>query len=116
MSNYRIRSLNDLITDMKNILGNISNWMRIHKLRLKASKSEFMIVGHRRKLNRVSDELPKFFLNNKVIKRVEKIKYLGINIDESLIWEEQYKTVKNNFKGGKSFLRKLEDILPQRKL
>ena len=37
-------------------------------------------------------------LNNEVIKRVEKIKYLGFNIDESFNWEDQYKTVKSNIK------------------
>ena len=72
-----------------------------------------MVAGHRRKLNRVGDELPNLVLNNEVINRVEIIKYLGINIDESLNWEEQYKTVKNR---GINSLRKLKDILPQRKL
>ena len=38
------------------------------------------------------------------------------NIDESINWEKQYKTVKNKLKGGISSLRKLKDILPQRKL
>ena len=47
-----------------------------------------MVVGHRRKLNRVGNELPSLVLNNEIIKKVEKIKYLGINIDESLNWEE----------------------------
>ena len=89
--------------------------MRINKLSFNASKSGFMVVGHRRKLNRVGNELPNL-LNNEVIKRVEKIKYLGINIDKSFSWEEQYKTVKKKLKGGISFLRKLKDILPQRKL
>ena len=37
-------NLTDLITDVKNELENISNWMRINKLSLNASKSEFMIV------------------------------------------------------------------------
>ena len=41
---------------------------------------------------------------------------MGINIDEGLKWEEQYKTVKNKLKGGISSLTKLKDILPQRKL
>ena len=83
---------------------------------MNASKSEFIVVGHRRKLNRVGDELPHLDFNSEAIKRVEKIKYLGINIDESLNWDEQYKTVKNKLKGVISSLRKLKDILPQRKL
>ena len=101
-------NLNDLITDVKNELENISTWMRINKISLNASKSEFMVVGHRRKLNRVHNEVPNLVLNNEVIKRIEKIKYLGININESLNWEEQYKTVKNKLKGGNKLLEKVE--------
>ena len=108
MRNYRIRNLNDLRTDLKNELENISNWMRINKLSLNASKSGSMVVGHRRKLNRVGDELPNFVLNNEAIERVEKTKYLCINIDESLNWEEQYKTVKNKLKWGHNLLEKAE--------
>ena len=67
-------------------------------------------LDHIRKLNRVGNEVPNLFLNNEVIKRVEKIKYLGINVGENLNWEEQYKTVKNKLKGGMSSLRKLKDI------
>ena len=43
-----------------------------------------MVVGHRRKLNRVGNELPNLVINNEVIKRVEKVEYVVINIDESL--------------------------------
>ena len=75
-----------------------------------------MVVSHRRKLNGVGDELPNFVFNNEVIKRVEKIKLLGINIDESLNREEQYKTVKNKLKGGINSLNKLQNILSQQKL
>ena len=56
---------------MKNELENISNWMRINKLSLNASKIQFMVVGHRRKLNRVGNELPNPVLNNGVMKRVK---------------------------------------------
>ena len=57
-----------------------------------------------------------FVINNEVIKGLEKIKSLGINIDESLNWEEQYRKVKNKLKGGISSLSNLKDILPQRSL
>ena len=68
---------------MKNELYNISNWMRINKLSLNASKSEFMVVGHRRKLSRVDNELPSLVLNNEVIKRVEKINISGLTSMEA---------------------------------
>ena len=74
--------------------------MKTNKFILNARKCDFMVVGHRRKINRVGDELSNLVLNNEVIKRVEKIKYLLININESLNCEEQYKTVKNKLRGG----------------
>ena len=59
-----------------------------------------MVVGYRRKVNRVGDELKTLVLNNEVIKRLDKIKYLLITINERLNCGEQYKTVKNKLKGG----------------
>ena len=49
--NITSENLNYLITDLKNELEDISNWTRIKKLSLNASKSEYMVVGYRR-LNR----------------------------------------------------------------
>ena len=115
--NIASENLNELPTDLKNELENVSNWMRINKLSLNAGKSEYMVIGHRRQLNKIGNDLPDLFLNNEVIKRVDKTKYLGINIDEeSLHWKEQYKGIKNMLKWGLSSLRKLRNVLPQRKL
>ena len=114
--NIASENLNELLIDLKNELENISNWMRINKLSLNASKSEYMVIGHWRQLNKIGNDLPDLVLNNEVIKRADKTKYLGINIDESLNWKVQYKAIKNKLKGGLSSLRKLKNILPQRKL
>ena len=59
-----------------------------------------MAIGHRRKLNRVGDNLQNLVLINQVIKRVEKAKYLVISIDKSLNWKELYKTVKTSSNGA----------------
>ena len=119
MCNYRIRKLRDLITDVKNELENISNWMRINKLSLNACKSEFIVVGHRRKLSRVGNKLPILVLDDEAVERVEKIKYLGLTSTEALTGksniEQAQRGHKNKLKGGISSLRKLKDILPQRK-
>ena len=80
---------NELLTDLKNEVENVSNWMRIHKLSLNGRKSKYMVIGFRRKLNKIGNDWPDLVLNNEGIKRVDKTKYLGINIDESLNWKEQ---------------------------
>ena len=49
-------NLNELLADLKNELENVSNWMRINKLSLNASKSEY--IGHRRQLNKNNEYRP----------------------------------------------------------
>ena len=39
--------------------------------------------------------------------RVNKIEYLGLAIDESLSWNQQYKLVKGKLKVGLNSIRKL---------
>ena len=107
--NIASENLKELQTDLKNELDNVSNWIRINKLSLNASKSEYMVIGHRRQLNEIGNDLPDLVLNDEIIKRVDKTKHLGINIDESLSWKEQYKAVKNKLKRGLSSLRKLKN-------
>ena len=51
-----------------------------------------------------------------IIKRVNKTKYLGLTIEESLSWNQQYKIVKGKMKGGLNSIRKLREILPQSQL
>ena len=75
--NFASENLNELLTDLKNELENISNWMRINKLSLNTSKSEYMVIGHGRQLNKVCYDLRDFFLDNEVSKRIDIKKILG---------------------------------------
>ena len=59
--NITSENLSYLIKDLKNELEDISNWMRVEKLRLNARKSEFIVVG-RRRLNGVGNGLLSLFL------------------------------------------------------
>ena len=67
--------------------------MRINKISPNPEKTEYMIIGHSRKVNafNISSALK---LNGTDIKRVTKTKSIGVIIDENLKWDEQYKVVK----------------------
>ena len=69
---------------------NLSEWMRINKLSPNPAKTEYMIIGHSRKLNKL-DVSNLLTINGTEIKRVTKTKSLGVVVDESLSWHEQYK-------------------------
>ena len=78
---------------------NIAEWMRINKLSLNPTKTEYMILDHhRRRKNR--ELLPQVFINRQKIKQVDKTKYLGVIVDDTLSWEEQYESVKKKVAGA----------------
>ena len=66
--------------------------------------------------DRIDNDIPDRTLNNENTKRVNKIKYLGIIVDDNLDWKGQYKCIKDKLKGGLTTLAKLKNILTQRKL
>ena len=66
--------------------------MRQSRLSLSAEKSECMLIGHPKQLNRVKD-IPDIEVEDENLFRVQKTKYLGVIIDESMNWQDQLKTV-----------------------
>ena len=62
---------------------NIADWMRSNKLSLNPAKTEYMIINHPRR--RIKGEsLPQLFINREKIKQVDKAKYLGVIVDDTL--------------------------------
>ena len=76
---------------------NISEWLRQNKLSLNTDKTEYMVVGHKRQTNRIHGPL-EVDINGGPIKRVKKVKYLGVTVDENLTWNEQNKNLKVKLK------------------
>ena len=86
--------MEELCNDLRNELTNISEWMRLNKMSLNTKKSEFMIIGHKRQLNRIQNPVH-LDIGGEEIKRTHKVKYLGVTLDENLSWTAQYKKVKS---------------------
>ena len=99
-------------------------WLESNKLSLNVAKTETMIigtetenmvVGHKRQTNRIHGPL-EVKINGGQAKRVKKVKYLGVTVDENLTWNEQCKNLNGKIKNALSSLQKLKNILPQTKL
>ena len=108
-------NVENLIQKAQMELSNISTWMRINKLSANPKKTEYMIIGHPSKINKIEVHEP-LRLNDSDIKRMTNTKSLGIIVDERLNWERQYKTVHNKSRGGLQSLRRLKSIRPQSSL
>ena len=79
-------NVENLIQKAQMELSSISTWVRINKLSANPKKTEYMIIGHPRKINKIEVHEP-LRLNDSDIKRVTNIKSLGIIVDEGLNWE-----------------------------
>ena len=51
--NCSAEDIDDLCTDPKTEIGNISEWLRQNKLSLNIDKTDYMIVGHKQQTNRI---------------------------------------------------------------
>ena len=82
-----------LVFEAQQELLNLSEWMRINELSTNPTKTEYMMIGHSRKVNalNISNALT---LNTSDIKRITKTESLGITVNENLEWDEQYEIVK----------------------
>ena len=112
---YSAEDIEALCDDINMELANISEWMRSNKLSLNARKSEFLIVGHNRQLNSIQQPL-QLKIRDDLIRRVKKVNYLVLEVDEHLTCNEQYKGLKNKIKCGLSSILKQANVLPQTKL
>ena len=95
-----------LVMTKKELL-NISDWLRVNKLSANPKKTEFMVIGHQRRINEI-DDLPPLELNDSKIKCVEKTKSLGVIIDG----KDQYKSLTGKLAGGLSPLKNLKTFFP----
>ena len=82
-----------LLEDLRNELQAVIDWLRQNKLSLNVTKCEYMLLGSNKQLGKIS-EIGDLKVGEEEIKRVRKTKYLGLTIDETMSWNQQYKIVK----------------------
>ena len=67
---------------MNDDITKITEWLTANKLTLNKSKTEFMLIGSRQRLN-TFNRLPSFTIDSNSIKQVEFRKSLGVFIDQT---------------------------------
>lgn len=72
--------ISDLSSLMNESIDSVSRWAAVNGMKLNASKTQVMLINR----NPANIELPTLFLNNEELSRVEKVKDLGLILDEKL--------------------------------
>ena len=84
-------SLEDLQHDLNCDLSNLQYWLHGNKLSLNVVKTQSLIVGsgpNIRKIQSQPDAQPSFEIDNDNIEIVSSFKYLGVQVDNQLKWDD----------------------------
>ena len=78
-----------------------------------------MVIGPRPNINKISDKsVPtrSFAIGNSHIDVVEYAKYLGVQLDKHLAWDEQNKALRSKISRSVGFLKYAKKLLPKHTL
>ena len=92
-------------------LENLRKWLIANKLSLNVAKTEFMLIGSKSMIKKISDPQPNVFINNKQIKRVYKCKTLGLTIDQYLSWKSNTEIICKKICAGISAIRRIKPFV-----
>ena len=97
---------------LNNDLEKVSKWLKVNKLSLNIDKTHFMLFCGRKK---VDDDL-NIQIDGQYINRVSSTKFLGVTIDELLIWKEHILNISKKVARAIGILNKVKYLLDKRTL
>ena len=113
---YSSNNIDDLNDNVNRDLNCLKQWLRGNKLSLNVIKTQAMVVGSRSNLKKISEgnvQSPSFVMGDSQIEIVEKTKYLGIQLDQHLVWDEHTRFLRAKVSRATGFLKYAKTILPQ---
>ena len=106
------KSVTEIQEHLNHDLENIHQWLLANKLTLNREKTEYMIIGSRQKLSKITIE-PEIRIGETAIKRVRNSKTLGVLIDEHLTWDGQLESVQTKVSRAIGMLRRVRKVVPK---
>ena len=86
-------SVEECTTKIIGALNNINEWMENNSLALNTQKSTYMVF--KRKQNRIVSVEDSVRVNGTSLERVECMKFLGVTLDENLLWNKHVNIINN---------------------
>ena len=98
---------NKLILRLNNLLADLRNWLYINKLMPNTTKTVLMLFT-----NKKIEYLPDVYFCGDLLKWVDKIKYLGVVIDNKLCFNFHLNSVKDKISRSNGIIYRLKSSLP----
>ena len=104
---YKSKALTQLNEAMNHDFMSLESWLKGNKISLNVAKTHTMLICSKSKQRALinSNEKPDIKVKDENLKIVEKIKYLGVQIDQNLEWKEHIKYVSSKVSRAIGFLK-----------
>ena len=89
----------------------ISKWLIAKELTLNMTKTEFMLIGSRQKLNTITDS-PVVSINGTPVNQVSTSKSLGVLIDGNLTWGSHIEKLAKKIPSGIAAIKRVRQFVP----
>ena len=109
---YADKNLNIIQSCLNEDLLNISKWVIANELTLNVTKTEFMLIGLRQKLNALTAS-PVLSINGTSVKQVSTSKSLGVLIDANLTWGSHIEKLAKKIASGIAAIKRVRHLFPQ---
>ena len=93
---YECKTVNDITCKGSEIMTQLNEWFKANKLTLNSEKSNFIIFRSRQ--NKITNLPEQISFQNSSINRSISAKYLGVMLDEHLLWNQQITDICNKLK------------------
>ena len=92
-------------------LESVNNWLISNKLTLNATKTEFMSIGSRQRLNTLPRP-PHLTIGGVPVNQVSTAKSLGVYVDENLSWGSHIEKLIKKVASGVGALKRIRSFVP----
>ena len=108
---YSNGNIHSIQSSQNEDLLNINRWLTANKLILNRTKTEFMLIGSRQKLNNLPS-LPSLNINNFPIKHSQCSKSIGVLIDETLTRKNHVDALSKKIASVIAAIKRINHCLP----
>ncbi len=107
------KNITDLILSAETLLKTSSGWLKDNRLSLNIEKTEYSIFHNNQ--TQIPDNCNHLTFDNITIKRVATAKYLGIIMDDKLIWESHIKYIIDQLVRYTGIFKLISKLVPTKK-
>ena len=100
---YASNNIYEINLNLNKDLANVSEWLSANKVTLNQTKTEFMLIVSRERIN-TFQSTPLLTINNVLLKRVSHTKSLCMHSDENLSWNVHNEKLSKKVASGLMFL------------